>query len=75
MRSTGMGTGGQEGTEQTVDGRIRLAGGLCAYRVDAGAVAEAMLRHPGVRRLLGAPPLSPGGARTRAGRPPARRRA
>ena len=25
-----------------------------AYRVDAGAVAEAMLRHPGVRRLLGA---------------------
>ena len=34
------------------DVKGRVAG--AAYRVDAGAVAEAMLRHPGVRLLLGA---------------------
>jgi len=61
MRFAGMGFGGQEGTGNTVNGKRSVMGG--AYRVDAGAVAEAMLRHPGVRRLLGAPPLTPGGAR------------
>lgn len=38
-----------------VKGRVQAA----AYRVDAGAVAEAMLRHPGIWRLLGAGPLRP----------------
>lgn len=57
-RSAGRGMG-------MVDRKSRAAG--AAYRVDAGAVAEAMLRHPGVRRLLGAPPVTPaGGARSRA---------
>jgi hypothetical protein len=45
MSFAGMGNSHQE-----VKGRVAGA----AYRVDAGAVAEAMLRRPGVRRLLGA---------------------
>jgi hypothetical protein len=36
-------------SHQDAKGRV-VAG--AAYRVDAGLVAEAMLRHPGVRRLL-----------------------
>ena len=71
MAFAGMATGGQEGTG-SVDGKRSIVGG--AYRVDAAAVAEAMLRHPGVRRLLGAPPLSPAGARSPAAPPRVRRR-
>jgi hypothetical protein len=37
-------------SHQDMKGEVASA----AYRVDATAVAEAMLRHPGVRRLLGA---------------------
>ena len=73
MRFAGMGFGGQQGTGSTVSGTHSVVGG--AYRVDAAAVAEAMLRHPGVRRLLGAPPLSPAGARSLAAPPSACRRA
>lgn len=58
MTFTGMGN-----SHQDVKGRVAGA----AYRVDAAAVAEAMLRHPGVRRLLGADRdgrfSRPGGAR------------
>ncbi len=38
-----------------------------AYRIDAGAVAEAMLRRPGIRMLLASPLpalIAGGGART-----------
>jgi hypothetical protein len=45
-----MSFAGMGNSHQDVKGRVAGA----AYRVDAGAVAEAMLRHPGVRRLLGA---------------------
>lgn len=38
------------GSQDDVMGRVAGAG----YRVDAGAVAEAMLRRPGVAVLLGA---------------------
>jgi hypothetical protein len=37
-------------SHQDMKGKVAEA----TYRVDATAVAEAMLRHPGVRRLLGA---------------------
>jgi len=46
----------------------RVAGD--GYVVDAGAVAEAMLRRSAVRRLLNAPP--PGGARNPGARAPRR---
>lgn len=45
MTIAGMGN-----SHQDVKGGVAGA----TYRVDATAVAEAMLRHPGVRRLLGA---------------------
>lgn len=40
-----------------VKGRVAETG----YRVDAGAVAEAMLRRPGVRLLLDPRLVTPGG--------------
>jgi hypothetical protein len=45
-----MSIAGMENIQDDVKGRVPGA----AYSVDAAAVAEAMLRHPGVRRLLGA---------------------
>ena len=45
-----MSFAGMGNSHQDVKGRVAGA----AYRIDPGAVAEAMLRHPGVRLLLGA---------------------
>lgn len=58
---------------QDVKGRVSGVG----YRVDAGAVAEAMLRRPGVHLLLGTRsaglrPGRPGGAQSPAAPPPRR---
>jgi hypothetical protein len=48
------------GIQRDVKGRVAGTG----YRVDAGAVAEAMLRRPSVHLLLGTRPIRPaGGAR------------
>lgn len=59
-----MSFAGMRNIEQKVKEQVAGA----AYRVDAGLVAEAMLRHPGVRRLLGAADgdrfSRPGDART-----------
>jgi hypothetical protein len=49
---TGVGMGIED-----VKGRVAEAG----YRVDAGAVAEAMLRRPGVHLLLGTRGVTRGG--------------
>jgi hypothetical protein len=47
--------------KKNVKGTVRETG----YRVDAGLVAEAMLRHPGIHRLLGTAQFRPaGGARS-----------
>jgi hypothetical protein len=43
-----MSFAGMRNFQQDLNGRVAGSG----YRIDAGAVAEAMLRHPGVRRLL-----------------------
>lgn len=45
-----MSVSGMRNSNQDVKGRVAGA----AYRVDVVAVAEAMLRHPGVRQFLGA---------------------
>jgi hypothetical protein len=64
-----MSFAGMGNSHQDEKGRVAGAG----YRVDAGLVAEAMLRHRGVRRLLDVDRADrfsrPGGARTPASGP------
>lgn len=58
------------GLQDDVKGRVAGAG----YRVDAGAVAEAMLRRRSVHLLLGTRAVTQdAGARSRAATPPRRR--